>query len=116
MFRRTVRSIRRTIRDCCHRRSCARAQPVACKTQLGISTIIRASTRALHVERPGQKRGGVTPNDAFRITKNYSDNIAARSRCARDEAMPGRVGVAGFHSVAKREALQDLVGVLELAR
>src|SRR5438067_6458926 len=64
---------------------------------------------------PGKQRSGVGPNPGFGIAQDHYDDVAPRARTACYQTVTGRFGVAGFHSVAKRKPLQNLVGVFQFA-
>src|SRR6478672_1725327 len=70
---------------------------------------------ALHPESPGQERRRVLPDAGLTVAEHDYNNVAPRPRTACDEAMPGRFRVAGLHSVAIGQPLQDFVRVFQFA-
>src|SRR5213082_3497985 len=74
-----------------------------------------ALPRRSEPKTPGKQRSGVGPDPGFGVAQDNNDDVAPRSRTARNETVTSRFGVAGFHAVAKGKPFQNLVRVFQFA-
>src|SRR3954469_16772643 len=76
----------------------------------GFAVLLRAGGVA---EAPVEEAVGIVPDAVAGVAEDDGDDFVAVAGRARDEAMAGGFGIAGFHAVAEGVAFQDAVRVLE---